>query len=126
MSSSGYQQDADLTQFLAYTGLRLGEGLATQWHTVDWDEELIHVRRSKKGVFPFVLLLPELAGVLRKMKRKATGKFLFPSPFDPEKPRDDSNYRRRLKAGLPGAEAASCNPAGPAELFCHTSAGKAA
>ena len=113
----GYKQDADLTQFLAYTGLRLGEGLATQWHTVDWDEELIHVRRSKKGVFPFVLLLPELAGVLRKMKRKATGKFLFPSPFDPEEPRDDSNYRRRLKAACQALKLPHVTPQGLRSYF---------
>jgi len=61
LANSGHGQDADLTQFLAYTGLRLGEGLKMPWHAMDWDEELIHVHRSKKGVFPFVLLLPELA-----------------------------------------------------------------
>ena len=113
----GYEQDADFTQFLAYTGLRLGEGLTTQWHTVDWDEELIHVRRSKKGVFPFVLLLPELAGVLRKMKRKAAGKFLFPSPFDLEKPRDDSNYRRRLKESCQALQLPHVTPQGLRSYF---------
>jgi integrase len=63
---------------------------------VDWGEELIHVKRSKKGVFPFVLLLPELARLLRRMKSKAKSDLIFPSPFNAATPRDDSSYRRRL------------------------------
>jgi len=90
------QQDADLTGYLAYTGLRLGEGLHSRWSQVDWKEELIHVQRSKKGVFPFVLILPELKKLLRRMEKVATGELLFPAPFENSVPRDDSSYRRRL------------------------------
>jgi integrase len=96
LDDHGHPHDGDLAEFLAYTGLRIGEAMQTQWHTVDWHEDLLHVRRSKKGVFPFVLLLPELRRLLRRMKRKATGECLFPSPFDPSKTRDDSCFRRRL------------------------------
>lgn len=96
MTKNGYQQDADFTLFLAYTGLRIGEALKRLWAEVDWKQELIHVQRSKKGVFPFVLILPELAALLRRMKRGAKSKLLFPSPFDPQQSRDESSYRRRL------------------------------
>lgn len=96
LTENGYSSDAEFTEFLAYTGLRLGEALNIQWQAVDWDDEIIHVSRSKKGVFPFVLLLPELRRLLRKIKRTAESRLIFPSPLDPEKHRDDSCYRRRL------------------------------
>ncbi len=106
MEKNDSQQDADFTRYLAYSGLRLGEGIKSRWSAVDWKEEIIHVRRSKKGVFPFVLLLPELADLLRSMQRRATSDLMFPSPFDPAKQRDVSAYRHRLgrackKLGLP-------------------------
>ena len=91
-----HQQDADITCYLAYSGLRLGEGLQSRWPQVDRKEELIHVKRLKKGVFPFVLILPELKSLLRRMEKEAKGDLMFPSPFDPLAPRDDSSYRRRL------------------------------
>jgi integrase len=103
MGGKGFGQDADITRYLAYSGLRLNEGLNARWSQVDWAEELIHVKRSKRGVFPFVLILPELAQLLRRMKTKAKSDLLFPSPFDKAAPRDDSSYRRRL-----GQAAAAC------------------
>ena len=96
MEENDSQQDADFTRYLAYSGLRLGEGINSRWSAVDWKEEIIRVRRSKKGVFPFVLLLPELTDLLRSMQRRATSDLMFPSPFDPVKTRDVSAYRRRL------------------------------
>lgn len=96
MTTNHFQQDADITRYLAYSGLRLGEGLRSRWPQVKWADEIIDVRRSKKGVFPFVLLLPELKTLLRRMKSKAKSDLIFPSPFNPLVPRDDSSYRRRL------------------------------
>lgn len=88
--------DADLTEFLACTGLRIGEALVLKWDAVDWANKLIHVHRTKKGVFPFVPILPELDALLHRMQGKATGSFLFPALFDPEQPRESSSYRRIL------------------------------
>jgi integrase len=96
LEANDHQQDADITCYLAYSGLRLGEGLQSRWPQVDRKEELIHVKRLKKGVFPFVLILPELKSLLRRMEKEAKGDLMFPSPFDPLAPRDDSSYRRRL------------------------------
>ncbi len=90
------QQEADFTRYLAYTGLRLGEGLNSRWPQVDWKDQLLHVRRSKRGVSPFVPILPELEGLLHRMEKEAKGELMFPSPFDRTLPRDGSSYRRRL------------------------------
>lgn len=117
LDRNGYPQDADLAQFLAFTGLRIGEGLAVQWNSVDWGAELIHVRRSKKGVFPFVLLLPELARLLRRMKRKANSHLLFPSPLDPQKHRDGSTFRNRLKRACIALRIGHVTPQGLRSYF---------
>lgn len=106
LAQNGLQQDADITHFLAYSGLRVSEALALRWSQVDWEQQLIHVKRGKKGVFPFVVILPEMAGLLNAMKPRAAGDLIFPGPFTQTKARDYSSYRRRLeiaarKCGLP-------------------------
>lgn len=117
MEANELQQDADLTRYLAYSGLRLGEGLKSRWPQVDWAEELIHVKRLKKGVFPFVLILPELSALLRRMKKEAQGALLFPSPFDPTTPRDDSSYRRRLAQAAKACGLSHVTPQGLRSYF---------
>ena len=89
---------AHLTCFLAYSGLRIGEGLATGWPQVDWRDELMHVRREKKGIMPWVPILPEMALLLRDLKVTAPAgtDLLFPAPFDVGRPLNDSAYRRAL------------------------------
>jgi integrase len=96
MHEQNQGDDADLTEFLAYTGLRIGEALLLKWEAVDWPEKLLHVQRTKKGVFPFVPILPELEALLRRMERAVTGPFLFPALFEPDRPRESSSYRRIL------------------------------
>ena len=89
---------ADLAQFLAYTGLRIGEALPLTWDKVNLGEGLVNVQREKRGVNPWVAITPELETLLREMMARATGKLLFPSPFDAGKPRDGSAFRHRLNA----------------------------
>lgn len=106
LRASGYPQDAQIAEFLAYTGLRIGEGLNVQWPAVDWEQEVIHITRSKNGVFPFVLILPELARLLRRMRRQRNSEWLFPSPYKTGQPRDATSFRQHLglackKLGLP-------------------------
>jgi len=90
--------DADLTQFLAYTGLRIGEALPLKSDKVNLGEGLVNVQREKRGVNPWVAITPELETLLREMMARATGELLFPSPFDASRPRDASAFRRRLNA----------------------------
>jgi integrase len=89
---------ADLVQFLAYTGLRIGEALPLTWDKVNLGEGLVNVQREKRGVNPWVAITPELETLLRDMKARATGGLLFPSPFDASKPREASALRHRLAA----------------------------
>ncbi len=89
---------ADFCCFAAYSGVRIGEALATDWESVDWINELVHIRREKFGVNPWVKMNRELKELLSEMKQRTTSPLLFPSPFNPEVVMDDSNIRRRLTA----------------------------
>jgi len=92
------QDVADVVLFMAYSGLRIGEALPLDWEAVDWGEGLLHVKREKKGVNPWVAILPEMEALLRNMKAQAESHLLFPSPFNPEAARDQSAIRHRLAA----------------------------
>jgi integrase len=92
------QGAADVVCFLAFSGLRIGEALPLDWETVDWGDKVIHVQREKRGILPWVPILPEMESLLRDMQKRSAGHLLFPSPFDPNAVRDDSAIRHRLTA----------------------------
>jgi integrase len=96
MEKSGHQQPADLTQYLAYTGARIGEALKARWKAVNWAENMIHVKRSKKGLMPWVPILPEIQKLLARMKEHATCDLMFPSALNPHTALDPSAFRRLL------------------------------
>jgi integrase len=96
LENNGHQQPADFAQYLAYSGLRIGEGLGGRWGAVNWAEELIHVRRSKKGLIPWVPILPEMKKLLTSMKERATNDLMFPSVLNPDTALDPSAFRRLL------------------------------
>jgi len=89
---------ADVVCFLAYSGLRIGEALSLDWEVVDWSEKLLHVKRQKQGIVPWVRILPEMETLLRSMQARAASPLLFPSPIDASKPREMSAIRQRLTA----------------------------
>ena len=89
---------ADLVCFLAFSGLRIGEALPLDWEAVDFGEKLLHITREKRGITPWVPILPEMETLLRTMQKRTTSHLLFPSPFEPEKPRDSSAVRHRITA----------------------------
>jgi len=89
---------ADMVCFLAYSGLRIGEALALDWEAVNFGEKVLCVQREKRGIMPWVPILPEMEVLLRNMKQRATSYLLFPSPFEPAKSADASAIRRRLGA----------------------------
>ena len=96
LENNGHQQPADFAQYLAYSGLRIGEGLGGRWGAVNWAEELIHVKRSKKGLIPWVPILPEMKRLLASMKERASGDLMFPSVLNPDTALDPSAFRRLL------------------------------
>ncbi len=108
---------ADLVCFLAYSGLRIGEALALDWEAVDWAAKVIHVRRQKRGIMPWVPILPEMEILLRAMQERATSHLMFPSPFAPDVPRDDSAVRHRVTAACKGLDLAHVTPHGLRSYF---------
>jgi integrase len=111
------QAVADLVVFLACSGLRLGEALVLDWESVDWQQGVIHVEREKRGCNPFVPLFPELAGLLQNMKARAPGYLLFPSPFNPDTPRDQSAVRHRITAACKAQDLPHVTPHGLRSYF---------
>jgi len=108
---------ADLVCFLAYSGLRIGEALALDWEAVDWAAKVIHVRREKRGIMPWVPILPEMETLLRAMQQRVTSHLLFASPFKPELARDDSAVRHRLTAACKGLGLGHVTPHGLRSYF---------
>jgi integrase len=98
LRARGEDAIADLVCFLAYSGLRIGEALRLTWEDIGFGEKLIHVRREKRGIMPWVPILPEMETLLRAMKTRSTGYLLFPSPLDGTKPREVSAIRHRITA----------------------------
>lgn len=89
---------ADVVCFLAYSGLRIGEALPLEWEAADLSQKILRVKREKRGIMPFVPILPEMEALLRGMQKRATSHWLFPSPYDPNTWRADSAIRNRLTA----------------------------
>ena len=108
---------ADLVCFLAYSGLRIGEGLALDWEAVDWGQRTLHVKREKRGITPWVPILPEMEVLLRAMQKRATSHLLFPSPFDAATPRDASAVRHRLTAACLALGLSHATPHGLRSYF---------
>ena len=108
---------ADLVCFLAFSGLRIGEALPMAWGAVNWDEQILHVTREKRGITPWVPILPEMAALLKDMKKRATGDLLFPSPFNAKRPRDASAIRHRITAACKRLEIGHVTPHGLRSYF---------
>jgi integrase len=72
---------ADCVLFLAFSGLRVNEALP-----LDWENELIHVKREKRGINPWVPIMDEMQKFLRDMKARSKSHLLFPSSRDPTRP----------------------------------------
>lgn len=77
---------ADCLLFLGFSGLRVREALRLDWEAVDWANGVIHVKREKRGINPFVPILPEMEMLLREMQTRARSHLLFPSDLDVNRP----------------------------------------
>ena len=108
---------ADVVCFLAYSGLRIGEALPLEWEAVDWGQKVLQVKREKRGIMPWVPVLPEMEALLRDMQKRAKSHLLFPSPFDPNQQRDDSAIRHRITAACRALGLAHVTPHGLRSYF---------
>jgi integrase len=94
----GFVVEANLTLFLAFSGLRISEALRLTWDSIDRKQGIIHARRSKNGINPWVPILPEMESLLDRMhETSGNGLLLFPSVSDPEKPLPYQTFLGRLK-----------------------------
>src|ERR1019366_3259828 len=96
LENNDHQQPADFAQYLSYSGLRISEGLGGRRGAVNWAEELIHVKSSKKGLIPWVPILLEMKKLLASMKERATNDLMFPSVLNPHTALDPSAFRRLM------------------------------
>jgi integrase len=108
---------ADLVCFLAFSGLRIGEALPLEWNAVNWGEEILQVKREKRGITPWVPILSEMKALLRAMETRRTSHLLFASPFDPNTPRDVSAVRHRITAACSRLKIGHVTPHGLRSYF---------
>jgi integrase len=108
---------ADLVCFLAFSGLRIGEALPLGWDDVAWGEKILRVKREKRGIMPWVPILPEMEALLRNMRQRATSYLLFPSPSNPQTPRDASAVSHRLTTACRSLEISHVTPHGLRSYF---------
>ena len=92
VAAAATEQDAALYLTAAFTGLRFGELSALRWSDVDWQRELIHVRRAlargaieepKSGKVRSVPMVPDVAQALARLGQRdlwiGDGDFVFVS-----------------------------------------------
>ena len=87
---------ADCLLFLGFSGLRVREALRLDWEAVDWEAGVIHVKHEKRGINPFVPILPEMETLLREIQTRARSHLLFPSDMDVNQPLPYSVVAPRL------------------------------
>jgi integrase len=88
-----------------------------EWEAIDWAQKVVNVKREKRGITPWVPVLPEMEALLRAMQKRAKGYLLFPSPFDPNQKRDASAIRHRLTATCRALGLAHVTPHGLRSYF---------
>ena len=93
------------------TGLRRGELLALQWDDLNLKTGELYVHqalsRTKEGLVltepktkssvRTVILPPSVLNVLKEYRETVDSAWIFPSPLDPEKPRDPGAVRKKLQ-----------------------------
>ena len=93
------------------TGLRRGELLALRWEDLNLKTGELYVHQAlsrtkagltltepkTKGSIRTVILPPSVLQVLKDYRETVESDWLFPSPLDPEKPRDPGAVRKKLQ-----------------------------
>jgi len=83
------QSGANAIKLLVWTGCRKQEVLSAEWSQFDLERGLFQKGVTKSGREVFIPLDPLALDLLRKMKRGAASKFLFPSRTKPTVPRNE-------------------------------------
>ena len=110
------KQDGGYELFLLElgTGMRLGEILALQWDDLNFKTGQLRICKQTtelkgeikitepkiKSSIRTVILPPSLLAVLAAYRERVNGKWMFPSPVNPENPWTHGGVRRKLKKTL--------------------------
>ena len=97
LRQGSFMVEADCIMFLAFSGLRVREALPLTWEAMDWADGIIQIRREKRGINPFVPILPEMEQLLRQMQTRSVSHLLFPSELDVNRPLPYPTLAHRLR-----------------------------
>lgn len=86
VAQSRNRQLPAIVGLLLLTGARVSEVLSAEWQHVDLERRSWLIPMSKTGKARHVPLSTAAISVIRKIKRRGEGRYLFPSRFDPNKP----------------------------------------
>lgn len=92
MAAVKAQEDAHVraaVPLLVLTGLRKRELLTAKWEDLDLDRGELRLPDTKTGEEQRRLLPPGAVAILRELPRMDESPYIFPSPADTSKPRDD-------------------------------------
>ena len=100
------------------TGLRRGELLGLKWEDIDFNSNVLSIRREvvlikgKPTITPLkseasyrsLILPPKMAMILKQYKQEVDSEWIFPSPIKENMPRDPSAVRKKLSNVLERAK----------------------
>ncbi len=89
----------DLLYVLAWTGQRRADGVFLRWDAIDFKRLVVTVyprKTARYGKVVFIPLLPQLAEMLQRRRRKVNGEFVFPQLVR-DYTRDKSAITKRIQ-----------------------------
>lgn len=79
------------------TGMRQSEQFRIKKEWIQWEEGYIQIPTTKSNRPRIVLITPEIAEILHQLCRAhPASPYVFPSPRDPDRPRDPGAFYRRI------------------------------
>jgi len=97
----------DYLELLCYTGARRSEALRLKWCDVDWQNKQLTIGAdalSKNHEARVIDFNPPLEKLLKAMRKRVKGDFLFPSPLASDKDRSTKTHKETLTVARTNAK----------------------